>query len=74
MKVMVSSRCNDPFPRDGGERLSVVRQKLKDELDAAGAKSPSVWNVRGHKAGQSRSYNRILVLPPGLRLFVLQVM
>ena len=35
MKVMISSRCNDLFPRDGGERLSVVRQKLKDELEAS---------------------------------------
>src|SRR5262245_50708873 len=46
MKVMVSSRCNDPFPRDGGERLSIVRQKLKDELEAAelfGQRLFQVW-------------------------------
>jgi hypothetical protein len=46
MKVMVSRRCNDPFPRDGGERLSVVRQKLKDELEAAelfGQRLFQVW-------------------------------
>ena len=46
MKVMISSRCNDPFPRSGGERLSIVRQKLKDELEAAelfGQRLFEVW-------------------------------
>src|SRR5437763_986241 len=41
-----SSRCNDPFPRGGGERLSAVRQKLKDELEAAelfGQRLFQVW-------------------------------
>jgi len=45
-RVMISSRCNDPFPRDGGELLSAVRQKLKDELEAAelfGQRLFQVW-------------------------------
>jgi hypothetical protein len=46
MKIMISSRCNDAFPRDGAERLSVVRQKLKDELEASelfGQRLFQVW-------------------------------
>jgi hypothetical protein len=46
MKVMISSRCNDPFPRAGGESLTIVRQRLKDELQAAelfGQRLFQVW-------------------------------
>ena len=34
LRVMISSRCNDPFPRTAGQPLSDVRQRLKDELEA----------------------------------------
>lgn len=37
LRIMISSRCNDPVPReDGGtEPLSALRKRIKDELQAA---------------------------------------
>jgi hypothetical protein len=46
MKVMISSRCVDRFPRSGGKPLTDVRQALKDRLEAAelfGQKLFHVW-------------------------------
>ena len=34
LRVMISSRCNDPFPVKGGRSLSDIRKDLKQELES----------------------------------------
>jgi len=33
IRVMISSRCNDSFPANGGRRLSEIRKDLKQEIE-----------------------------------------
>ncbi|MBO6552185.1 MAG: DUF4062 domain-containing protein [Roseitalea sp.] len=46
IKVMISSRCNDPFPAGAATTLTDIRRKLKTEIEAAelfGKKLFEVW-------------------------------
>ena len=46
LKVMISSRCNDPFPAGGTSTLTDIRRELKREIEAVqlfGKKLFEVW-------------------------------
>jgi hypothetical protein len=46
LRVMISSRCNDPFPAGSSTNLSDIRRQLKTEIEAmeiAGKKGFEVW-------------------------------
>jgi hypothetical protein len=45
MKVMISSRCLDPFPRTGGKPLSEARRALKDRLMEAELFNQKLFDV-----------------------------
>src|SRR6185312_13665766 len=42
---MLSSRCNDPFPRAGGPPLSQARREIKAELEAYKLLDKSLFEV-----------------------------
>lgn len=44
IKIMISSRCNDAFPA-GGERLSTLRRRIKQELEGSQLLGKSLFEV-----------------------------
>lgn len=45
LRVMISSRCNDIFPEDGGETLSSIRESLQEEIEALEIFGRNVFTV-----------------------------
>lgn len=45
IKVMLSSRCNDPFPADSDQTLSSIRKQIKREIEATKLFGKQVFEV-----------------------------
>jgi hypothetical protein len=66
IKIMISSRCNDPFPvaAKGAKRLSDIRAQLKAEIEAVrifGQPVYEVWiNEKAAEDGSQQAWDHCM--------------
>ncbi len=76
IKIMISSRCNDPFPIAvrGARKLSDIRSQLKNEIEAVaifGQKIYDVWiNEKAAEDGSKAAWDHCIKQAQDCDIFI----